>query len=769
MEGKYLELLNDVNRLGCWSVDIATQTVTWDHIVKEIHEVPKDFIPDLKSGINFYKEGYSRDKITEVVGNAMKNGSPYDVELQIVTAKNNVIWVRAIGRVVRDSSGVPIEMFGTFENIESYKQKENLAKNESDVIKDSGIGIWNWNPQTNEVDFSSGWKAMLGYSDSEIKNTLEEWSSRVHPEDIESCYSDIEAHLKGDVSIYRNEHRMKHKDGYWVWILDQGKIVEFDDEDKPIKFVGTHLDISSRVEEQFKSVEKDNKYSKIFESSTTGMLVIDKESNILECNATVCRMFEFDQEELMQSKLDVILPSFVRGQRHQGYVDGYRAEPSARKMMHNFEFKGVSKEGHEIPLDIKLNYFEQNGDVFAVAFLDDISEKLEVEKMKQEAEEMRQQNALAEESARNKQQFLANMSHEIRTPMNGIVGLVDVLSLDEDLTESQKAYISTIKNSSMSLLNIINDILELSKLEKGKMRILHAEFDLRKVLKHIKNLFFTKAISKGLNFDFVIAPDAPRKVIGDEHRLKQVLSNLISNAIKFTDTGSVSLSLCTATVEEKSVLKFSIKDTGIGMNPEELDGIFDIYEQADSSLTKQYEGTGLGLGIAKRIVSFLEGSITVESDYGVGTEFIVEIPFEEVEEDLKTKNSQDAFSTNSDLSALKILLVDDKQVNRTVAGLMLKQIGITPKVATNGKEAIEVLSKEKFDLVLMDIQMPVLNGLDATIQIREENISSAKILALTANAMEGDEDRYLSHGFDGYLPKPLQFKVLENALKKYSV
>lgn len=875
---KYLDLLKEVNRIGTWHVDIVSKTVTWDAIVKEIHEVPDDFVPNLETGINFYKEGYSRDKIQEVVGKAMEDGAPYDVQLQIVTAKDNIVWVRAIGRVEKDESGNFLSMYGTFENIDEYKKKEDASRFEAEIINDSQVGIWSWD-LADEVVFSEGWKRQIGYDDHEIKNDADEWFSRVHPDDLEKANQQVQDHITGKTEFYVNEHRMKHKDGYWVWILAQGKIVDWDDDGNPTLFIGTHLDITQRKEEEallnkffdlsldfmciantegyfekvnaafidrlgysheelmkksfvefihpndvkstleevkkledksyltlnftnryltksgeiiymkwvaspdeetgqlycaarditeeVKALETNTKYTKMFENSSSGILVIDKDSKILECNNRVCRMFNFDNSELLGEHLDKLLPDVVKGLKHQKLVDGYRDQPTSRKMVHNFEFKGLNKVGEEIPLDIKLNYFNFDEEMYCVAFLEDISEKLKLDEMRKETEELIRKNVIAEAAAKNKQQFLANMSHEIRTPMNGIIGLIDILDHDAELNEKQQGYISTIKDSSLSLLNIINDVLDLSKLEEGRMKVLAMDFNLRNTISNIKDLYRTKVLEKKIDFRVQVDDEVPSVLRGDEHRLKQVLTNLISNAIKFTDEGGVGVNVSALSVDEgETRLRFEVADSGIGIDMENKQDLFDTYEQADSSLTKQYSGTGLGLGISKKLVEMFGCKIGFNSELGKGSVFYIEVPFDVVstKKDLETNSTE---SVDLDLNKdIKLLLVDDKKVNVMVAKLMLQKMGIEPETAVNGLEAIEKLQQDDFDIVLMDIQMPVMNGLDATMKIKQEKLSDAKIIALTANAMEGDEEKYLSSGFDGYLPKPIQLDTLKSTLSK---
>jgi two-component system aerobic respiration control sensor histidine kinase ArcB len=379
---------------------------------------------------------------------------------------------------------------------------------------------------------------------------------------------------------------------------------------------------------------------------------------------------------------------------------------------------------------------------------------------------------VAESSKKIKEDFLANMSHEIRTPMNGVIGMIDLLEKNTNPSVLQLEYLETIKSSSHSLLTIINDILDLSKLEANKMSLLLSPTSTHRAIHHVKELFRAKAQEKNISVVSEYGEGVPEHILADGTRLKQVLSNYISNAIKFTDKGSVTVKIeVLSQHDKKMILKFSVIDSGIGMKENEIQQLFKAFNQLDSSSAKQYEGTGLGLAICKQIVSLFNGEVGVESDYGKGSTFWFTIETEAV---TMTQPETPLHTIKSDAPTLEkinlhVLLVDDKHVNIVVCRTMLMSLGCTVKTAKDGLEAIEAFGKEKFDVVLMDIQMPRMDGVQATKKIKETFSDVPPIIALTANAMAGDEEKYLAEGLDDYLAKPIELEALRKKLSIYNL
>jgi signal transduction histidine kinase/CheY-like chemotaxis protein/HPt (histidine-containing phosphotransfer) domain-containing protein len=399
---------------------------------------------------------------------------------------------------------------------------------------------------------------------------------------------------------------------------------------------------------------------------------------------------------------------------------------------------------------------------------------MDITERKKGDQEMIQARESALRAAQVKSDFLANMSHEIRTPLNAILGMA-TLALDTRLNKAQKDYLQTVKRSADTLLGLINDILDFSKIEAGKLNLEVLAFDLESLISDAVGFIAPGAKAKKLKIDSEIESDVPPRLMGDPGRLLQVLANLLANAVKFTEAGKISVRVRrTSDGTGQSLVAFEVADTGIGIPPEIRKQLFNPFYQGDASTARRYGGTGLGLSICKRLVSLMKGTITVESEPKKGSRFIFTIPCQEAEASAKSKPSETAVSRPArkrSTTSLKILVAEDNAANQKVLLRFLEKMGHLADAVANGQEALSALDLRPYDLVLMDCQMPEMDGYEAARRIRERekerSLPRTPILALTAHVLGGDREKCLQSGMDDYLSKPIDFAKLKRALEEF--
>lgn len=644
------------------------------------------------------------------------------------------------------------------------------------ALEGAGIGLWYRDMQARTQVINTHWAEMLGYHPSEISPDLNAWEQMLHPDDLSYVRKRLDAHLAWEAPLYEAEFRMRSKTGEWKWVHSRGQVVEWDADGRVLRMAGTHMDVSER-----KLFERDLKRQRallysLIDSIPDLIFYKDLKGVYLGCNPAFGKFVGFHRQDVVdKTDYDLFPKEMADFFREQDRLMLSTGRPRSNEEWVDYP------DGRRVLLEtLRTPYFGPYGEILGLVGISrDVTERKEMQ------EELKRAKESAEKANQAKSEFLAGMSHEIRTPMSGVIGMADLL-METDLDPEQKKGLELIHSSAHSLLTIINDILDISKIEAGKIELESIDFDLRAVLRDMNSLMAIKAAEKSLTYRCVIDPDVPSLLRGDPGRLRQVLINLIGNAAKFTAAGGISLEVsCKSEDERKVRIGFVITDTGIGIPEDQVERLFEKFTQLDMSTTRKYGGTGLGLAISRQLCQMMGGEIHVESEVGKGSRFHLTV--------LLGKQGQPAEASAGSAPAAQggpsprpgtarrrkapasgdsvILLVEDNETIQLVSLGLLKNLGYAADLAQNGQEAIQALEKKDYRLVLMDMEMPVMDGYAATEAIRGEDSPvrnpDVPIIAMTAHAMQRDLDRCLAVGMNGYLTKPVKKQDLSTILETY--
>jgi signal transduction histidine kinase/ActR/RegA family two-component response regulator len=508
--------------------------------------------------------------------------------------------------------------------------------------------------------------------------------------------------------------------------------------------------------------QEKNKLLSVFTSLTDSVLEIDVEGHILYLNTAAVHALEPWQTSPINQSLLQYVQLHVPFSEHKLDHDSMVQWLSWGEQLRDDNAALLLPDGSSIPISCALGPIITDNEIKGhVAVFRDMRLQKETETQLRHAKE------LAEDAVRTKADFLATMSHEIRTPLNGVIGMANLL-IDTPLDDEQKNYVQTLSRSAQVLLSLINDILDFSKIEAGKMNLESASFAFKPLMQDLRDMFTYPFEHKHISYHEQLDAALPAIVSGDMSRLRQVLINLVGNALKFTAQGSVTLSITPVDETEDSWrIRFAVTDTGIGISKEAQTKLFEAFTQADSSTTRKFGGTGLGLSISKKLINMMQGELAVSSELGKGSCFFFTIRLGKSKE-IYAQTSRIAAPTETIENHEKhILLVEDNKVNQLVASKLLQKFGYAYSIAENGEEALKQLAERSFDAILMDCQMPVMDGFEATQTIRLMEQTTGEhipIIGLTANALDGDRERCIACGMDDYSTKPIKINELQEKL-----
>lgn len=672
----------------------------------------------------------------------------------LLSKDGNEYYVSANSSPIRDNRGKVTGLVAVFRDITRHRNLEdNLVKAKDyylTLFEKFPALIWRADPQKKCNYFNESW---LNFTGRTFEQEMGDgWVEGVHTEDSERCLK-IFSESFDERKSFEMEYRLKNRDGQYRWILDIARPF-YDLDSKFSGYIGVCFDITERkiAEEGLR------RYQLLSQKANDIILFADVNGYVIEANDAAVYEFGYEKEVLIGRSIFYLInldPSLPIGapSYHTDAVGIY------------YEATAYRNDGSTFTAEVSMQATKIGNSKVLMAILRNTTERKRIN------EELKKAKESAEAANRAKSEFLANMSHEIRTPLNGITGMIDLTLLTE-LTEEQRDNLCTAKECAATLLKSINDILDFSKIEAGKLVIEDINFSIFELVGQSVKPHIIKAHEKGLKFQYKVDDELPSDLNGDPHRLKQVINNLLSNAIKFTDSGEINLAAKMNSKNKDCItIEFKISDTGIGIAPEEMKRLFMSFSQVDSSHTRKYGGTGLGLSITKQLVSKMGGSIWVKSIKGKGSTFYFTVKLGSGK--LPDNKPTIASPVSKGTIPLEILLAEDDKVNQIVISRMVQEAGHKITIVGNGLEVLNVINDRKIDLVLMDIQMPEMDGIETTRRIREIESSTGRhipIIAVTAYALKGDKEKYLSLGMDAYISKPIKMeaflKSIEEATKK---
>ncbi len=627
---------------------------------------------------------------------------------------------------------------------ESERQREHrwlLA------LEASGDGVWDWDLTSNRIFYSPRWKAMLGYADHEIGDTIEEWESRVHPEDLQRAMTDVARHVAGEAPQYVNEHRIRCRDGAWKWILDRGMVVERHADGRPKRMIGTKGDLTERRTMEDALRLEQERFRAMSDASPVGIYVTDVAGRATYLNDRWCALAGLERDVALGDGWSATLHPDDRAGVYARWTsavsDGTQFDAEYRFRHHD----GSIIWCHGMAAPMRLG--EQ-----VVGYVGSIAD---ITVLKQAAEEMRQARDLAEKAANAKADFLATMSHELRTPMNGVIGMSTLL-LDTPLNQQQKEFAETVRLCGDQLLALINDILDFSKIEAGSLALEHIPFSPRRLGEEAVALLADQAEKKGLQIVCLIGSEVPARLLGDPTRLRQVLLNLLSNAVKFTERGEVVLSITNhAAAGQPLSIELAVRDSGIGISTAARERLFKPFSQADSSTTRKYGGTGLGLVICMRLVQLMGGTIALDSVLGSGSTFTCRLPLP-MAPDAEPEPGHDG------LIGRQALVVASSPTARRALREQLIGWGMTCAECPDVAGIAAAVAPMRPAVVIIDHDLPG-GGLTLSRHLADQPATAGiPIVLLVAGAHRGMATAAKEAGIAGFLTKPVRHAQLFECL-----
>ncbi len=762
-----LEQTNRVSRLGGWEYDLAKQKLTWSAMTREIHQVGLDFVPEISTAIDFHKPGESREKITVALQRAIEDNMPWDLELQIITNEGKEIWVRSIGNTEFEN-GKCKRLFGTFQDIDKSKGAQlelDASRKLLDDVLDAAFAVSIIATDKNGMItlFNTGAEKMLGYSATEMVG--KQTPAMIHlPSEIEARAKVLSENYRTEITgirVFTYKAELEGFDsGEWTYVRKDGEhrtvslvITTIKDNEGNVKgFLGIANDITDKKETEQALAYERARLAAFVQHAPAAIAMLDNNMTYIAASNKWMEDYKLFGKGIIGLSHYELFPNLGEDgkNRHKRVLDG--------EVIRNEEDR-VILNGNENDQYLSWEmrpWYNFDGQVGGMMiFTRNITNIIE------QREELKIAKQAAEQANLSKSEFLANMSHEIRTPLNGVIGFTDLV-LKTKLNDTQQQYLNIVNQSANNLLSIISDILDFSKIEAGKLELDIEKVDLYELCCQATDIITFQVQAKGLEMLLNVPNNLPRFIQADHVRLKQILVNLLGNAAKFTDNGEIELRVEPLWTEnESSKLRFSVRDTGIGIPTTKQEKIFNAFSQADTSTTKKYGGTGLGLNISNSLLDLMGSKLELSSIPGEGSTFYFDVIF--------NSEAGDPIEWEGLEKIKNVLVVDDNENNRMILSQMLLLKNITTTEARNGFEALQLLADgTKYDVILIDYHMPYMDGLETIAKIRASFYSTPEeqpIIILHSSSDDGKlipacEQLEVSHR----LIKPIKMQDIYYAL-----
>ncbi len=750
-----MAIAEDAARAGFWGWDVTTGATWWSTGLKKVHGLdPATPNPGAADWIATVHPG-DRQALEERVAKAVEDRQPLFNRYRIVLPDGRERWIEGYGQASGDQAdGSPqftgicldvTERIAIEDRVRAAEQRWQFA------LEGAGQGVWDWDVPSGKVYYSSRYVAMLGFGEGEFDNSDRAHLDRIHPDDVARRLATVDRYFRGEIPEYDLEFRMRRKDGSYIWVQSRGMIVDRTPEGGPGRVIGALTDITRRKKLEQSLLGANQALAKThfaLESVGTAIYWADAASGrLLSVNAHAAQMLGYTEDEM--TRLSV--PDIEAVITEESYPR-IAAEIREKRFL-RFETVQRRKDGSTCPVEMSVYHMPGEGDSVdqLIAFGVDISKRKAV------AEELRLAKAQADAANLAKSAFVANISHEIRTPLNVITGMAHLLKRSP-LTLQQADRVDKIVAAGQHLLTVISDVLDLAKIEAGHIRLEAVDFSLRSLLETVRAMFDEVTARKGLalNVDVAAAPDLLR---GDPVRLRQCLLNYVANAVKFAERGSVDFGVRVEEGDgETLLLRFEVRDTGIGIPHDRQDDLFQPFQQVDASTTRHYGGTGLGLAITRRLAGLMGGTVGVASEPGRGSTFwfTARLGLGQVATGAAPQVQDEESTLGARFPGTRLLVVDDEPISRELVLALLEHTGFLIDAASNGREAVAMAARTRYDAVLMDLQMPEMGGLEATRTMRAlPGWHDVPIVALTANVLPGYQQQCRDGGMSGFIGKPI--------------